>query len=78
MITENPESFDLFEIQELMQNRGYWMVLKSPFEPRGSWFCGFTPLGASGWNGQPDYHGTGSYAQEAAVNALKQFEAQND
>lgn len=68
------ESMDIFEIQELMERRGYWMELKSPFNVGENWACGFTALGCSGWNGRPDYQGFAKTAQEAAVNAVLEYE----
>jgi len=72
--TKSPGLLDVFEIQTLMQERGYWMILKSPFGAEGSWVCGFTLLGTSGFNSRSDYPGYGNTAQEAAVDALKCFE----
>lgn len=38
-----------------MSQLGYWAVLKTPFTDDGSYSCGFTPKGVTGWNGRPDY-----------------------
>lgn len=63
------KSMDIFEIQAYMEEQGYWMVLKSPLEKGDFWSCGFTQLGCSGFNGQPDYESFGATAQEAVVLA---------
>lgn len=59
------------EIQKEANALGYWMLLKSPFEPNGKWHAGFTPHLCSGWNGVPDYRGSADTALEAAQIALK-------
>ena len=47
-------------VQGEMQKRGYWMRLDSPFYLGDTWRVGFTSLGASGWNGRPDYASPGN------------------
>lgn len=44
-----------WNVIERMQELGWWARLTTPFEPGQPWFCGFTPLGTSGWNGRPDH-----------------------
>jgi Phage ABA sandwich domain len=44
-----------WEVVEKMSDRFHWRI-QSPFEAGGLWFAGLTPLGATGWNGRPDYN----------------------
>lgn len=64
----------VLEIQQAMESNGFWMLLKSSFEPGGDWICGFTPHGTSGWNGAPDFEGFGKTAIEAATNAFAVYQ----
>ena len=47
----------------------HWMALRSPFEPGGKWWCGFTRYGFTGWNGRDDHGMTGATPWEACVKA---------
>lgn len=63
-----------------MERRGYWCEMRTPFmEPfkdDGYW-AGFTPHGASGWNGTPDHwtH-TESLSLSICLAALKAIEGE--
>lgn len=59
---------DAWLVVEKLQNR-FWLELKSPCSSGGKWFASFAPLGASGWNGQPDFCGTGETAPLAVCRA---------
>lgn len=61
---------------------GMWVLIKSPFGGEGpeakrvgpygyAWWVGFTPFGVSGWNGRPDYYGTGPTFADAALVAMR-------
>ena len=41
-------------LEAKMQERGFWLELKSPFFPGQPYFAGFTPHKTTGWNGVPD------------------------
>jgi hypothetical protein len=41
------------------QDRGYWAQIRTPFVTGDLYWAGFTPLGATGWNGVPDYYASG-------------------
>ena len=58
-----------FEAVAEMQRRGYWLRLISPFQPGQPWWAGFTSLGASGWNGRPDYEASGPTPMVAICRA---------
>lgn len=62
------------EIAQWAESTGYWMVLKSPFEPGEKWMAGFTVQGASGWNGKPDFMALADTALEAVEQAFKLME----
>lgn len=53
--------------------RGWWCVVKSPFEGGQPWHAGFTPLGTTGWNGRPDWKGSGDDAPMAVALAVKEM-----
>lgn len=57
---------DAWRVVERMQELGWWARLTTPFEPGQPWFCGFTPLGMSGWNGRPD-HKAGAETMPLAI-----------
>lgn len=59
---------DAWQIVDKLQGR-YWLELKSPFDTGDKWFAGFTPRGASGWNGTPDFTATGETAPLAICRA---------
>lgn len=45
---------DPIRVAVRMNELGYHLRLCSPFQPGQPWFAGFTPHGATGWNGRPD------------------------
>lgn len=59
---------DAWRIVERLQSE-YWLDLKSPFEAGDQWQAGFTECGATGWNGEPDFRGTGETAPLAICRA---------
>lgn len=42
-------------VVERMWQRGLWCQMRNPFTRDDEYWCGFTPLGTTGWNGRPDY-----------------------
>jgi hypothetical protein len=56
-------------VEEAMAQRGYYLTLKSPFEPGQPYFAGFTPHGTTGWNGRPDHEAPGATAPLAVARA---------
>lgn len=54
-----PYSTDIaaaWEVVEKMRTLKWWARIQSPFMADDDLYgCGFTPLGVTGWNGQPDH-----------------------
>lgn len=43
-------------VVEKMRERGLWAKITSPFSPEDmTYWCGFTPMNMTGWNGVPDF-----------------------
>jgi len=40
---------------EWLKGRGWWVEIKSPFEPDSLYWVGVTPHSTSGWGGTPDH-----------------------
>lgn len=54
----NPLSTDLgcaWGVVTTMEARGWTWRFLTPFEAGGQYAAGLTPMGASGWNGRPDF-----------------------
>lgn len=48
------------QLHEWATARKLWLLVKSPFmEAADGWWVGFAPHGVTGWDGRPDYYGTG-------------------
>lgn len=62
-------SLMFFEVCRRMHQEGLWVKMTSPFRPGRLWHVGFTPHGITGWNGCPDFEGSGASPLEAALQA---------
>lgn len=61
-----------FQVVEVMERRGYWCQMRTPFMEPGrqdGYWCGFTPHGTSGWNGTPDHWTSAPTLAEAICRA---------
>ena len=56
-------------LEAKMQERGFWLELKSPFFPGQPYFAGFTPHNTTGWNGVPDNQRAGPTGPAAIFEA---------
>lgn len=63
---------DAWELVEQAERDGFWLKIHSPFVAGDAWHAGFTPLGITGWNGQPDYAGAAPTAPRAICLAFLQ------
>lgn len=48
-----------WQVVEKMQERGMWAQLRTPFgkgKMDDGFWCGFTPMLTTGWNGRPDHN----------------------
>jgi hypothetical protein len=59
---------DAWDVVEWMAGR-FHAVVKSPFMAGEPYHAGFTPLGCTGWNGRPDFAGSGETAPLAICRA---------
>lgn len=46
---------DAWKLVLFAESKGFYAVMKTPFEVGEPYSCGFTPKGVTGWNGRPDY-----------------------
>jgi hypothetical protein len=58
-----------YTVIEYAMTKYHWLI-KSPFTKDGHWFVGLTPLGVTGWNGIPDFVGTGDTMMLAVSKAI--------
>ena len=67
-----------WEVVERLRNR-FHARITTPFTAGEQFFCGFTPLGITGWNGRPDFSAGAETAPLAiCLAALKAMEALPD
>jgi hypothetical protein len=60
---------DAWMIVDRMAQLGWWAQLQTPADGSASYWCGFTSVGFTAWNGKPDYW------QDAATMPLAICEA---
>jgi hypothetical protein len=61
---------DAMVLQKIMDKKGFWLRLESPFSSGSEWFAGFTPHEMTGWNGTPDNFVNGKTHAEAITKAF--------
>jgi len=66
-----------WEIVDKASEMGYHARVKSPFMPGELYWAGFTPHGSTGWNGRPDYEGSGETAALAICRAALRLATAN-
>lgn len=52
-----------------IEHRGYYWKIHTPFRQGDPHFAGVTPQGITGWNGRPDFEGSGETMPEAICKA---------
>ncbi len=66
-------SRDLAEAWKLVRHverLGFHWRIQTPFQPGEPYFAGFTPHGVTGWNGRPDFQGSGPTPEIAICDAF--------
>lgn len=58
-----------WRVVEKLDEHGFHAVVKSPFTAGEPYHAGFTPHGQTGWNGRPDYAGSGDTMPLAVCRA---------
>lgn len=60
---------ELLKVILTYTDKYHWLI-KSPFMDGDPWFAGLTLKGVTGWNGVPDYYGSGLTLTEAVMCAV--------